>query len=109
MRLDYDLNIYQLELGETELDEDTGEEVPVYSKEWYAQVYVVNEAGGYDTATEPITLTSEEIASLKLGTGYFDEPDCWYGLSGFVVAYKDKISDRLWSVFNALPTRQENK
>lgn len=91
MIIDYDLNVYQLD------DDDD---------KWYIQVFSMNEAGGYREATDPIALTDDEVLSLKLGTGYFDEQDSWYGLSAFIATYGKDISDRLLDVFNMLPKRQ---
>jgi hypothetical protein len=91
----YDLNIYQLE----QLDVD-GEYR--HMGPWYIHVY---EYDGKTTeeVTAPIELTEDEYNSIIRDDPYYDEPDVWYGLDGFLFENWDTLSDRLKMVFETLP------
>lgn len=104
--LDYDLNIYRQEV--------VVDGKWVYADPWFMDIYLVRTDGDPFNAVwgsvskEQVGVqyefTSEESAKLQLGSGYFNEDDCWYGLDGFLKDYEWQISDRLWDVFNALPS-----
>jgi hypothetical protein len=95
----YDLNIYQLE----ELDAD-GEYR--HMGPWYIHVY---EYDGKTTeeVTAPIELTQEEFDSIIRDDPYYDEPDVWYGLQGFIFEKWDVLNDRLKMIFECLPKYKE--
>lgn len=96
--LDYDLNIFRQEV------EQDGKWV--YADPWFIEIYLVITEGNAVDKREVglIELTPEESAKLQLGSGYFNEDDCWYGFDGFIEDYEHQISDRLWDIFNALPS-----
>lgn len=98
--LDYDLNIFRQEVEQAD-----GQYA--YADPWYLDIYVVDGAG-HQQLGEPYELTPEETKVLQLGTGYFTDDDSWYGLDGFLKDYEHQISDRLWDIFNALPTHKED-
>jgi hypothetical protein len=99
-KIDYDLNIYQLE----QLDAD-GEYR--HFGPWYIHVYEY-EGGNIEEVTAPIELTPIEYYSLIASDSYFDgEVDTWYGLEGFVFEKWDLLSDRLKMVFECLPKYKE--
>jgi len=95
----YDLNIYQLE----QLDTD-GEYR--HMGPWYIHVY---EYDGKTTeeVTAPIELTQEEFDSIIRDDPYYDEPDVWYGLQGFIFEKWDVLNDRLKMIFECLPKYKE--
>jgi hypothetical protein len=93
--LDYDLNIYRRDVGVFE-----------YRDPWYIDIYIYENDSQKQVGTQ-IELTPAESIKLHLGSGYFNEDDSWYGLEGFLKDYEHQISDRLWSIFNALPTHKE--
>jgi hypothetical protein len=95
----YDLNIYQLEL---EQEDGTFE----HSGPWYIHVYEY-ESGNIEEVTVPLELTQDEYNSLIANDPYFDEPDVWYGLEGFLFEKWDAMSDRLRMVFECLPKYKE--
>lgn len=99
-KIDYDLNIYQLE----QLDAD-GEHR--FFGPWYIHVYEVAE-NNIEEVTVPIELTPIEYYSLIASDSYFDdEVDTWYGLEGFVFEKWDMLSDRLKMIFECLPKYRE--
>ena len=103
MQKDYDLNIYRQEV------ERDGQWV--YADPWYIDIYLVSTDGDVVTKEQvgaQVELTPNESAKLHLGTGYFDHDDSWYGLDGFLKDYEHQISDRLWDIFNALPSTKED-
>jgi len=95
----YDLNIYQLE----QLDAD-GEYR--HMGPWYIHVYEY-ENGNIEEVTVPIELTADEYNNLIKDDPYYDEPDVWYGLQGFVFEKWDMLSDRLKMIFECLPKYKE--
>lgn len=95
----YDLNIYQLE----ELNGDGEYE---HMGPWYIHVYEY-ENGNIEEVTAPIELNQEEYNNLIANDPYFDEPDVWYGLEGFVMEKWDQLDDRLKMVFECLPKYKE--
>ena len=95
----YDLNIYQLEL---ENEDGTFE----HQGPWYIQVYEY-ENSNTEEVTAPIELTPEEYNNLIKDDPYYDEPDVWYGLQGFVFEKWDMLSDRLKMIFECLPKYKE--
>lgn len=95
----YDLNIYQLE----QLDAD-GEYR--HFGPWYIHVYEY-ENGNIEEVTVPFELIQNEYTNLIANDPYFDEPDVWYGLEGFVFEKWDLLSDRLKMVFECLPKYKE--
>lgn len=95
----YDLNIYQLE----QLDAD-GEYR--HMGPWYIHVYEY-ENGNIEEVTVPIELTVDEYNNLIKDDPYYDEPDVWYGLQGFVFEKWDMLSDRLKMIFECLPKYKE--
>ena len=95
----YDLNIYQLE----ELDAD-GEYR--HMGPWYIHVYEY-ENSNIEEVTAPIELTQDEYNSLIRDDEYFNEPDVWYGLQGFVFEKWDALGDRLKFIFECLPKYKE--
>jgi hypothetical protein len=95
----YDLNIYQLE----QLDAD-GEYR--HFGPWYIHVYEY-ENGNIEEVSAPIELTQDEYNNLISNDPYFDEPDVWYGLEGFVFEKWDQLDDRLKMVFECLPKYKE--
>lgn len=97
--LDYDLNVFRQEVEQAD-----GQYA--YADPWYIEIYLVITDGNAVDKREVglIELTPEESAKLQLGTGYFDYDDSWYGFDGFVKDYEHQISDRLWTIFNALPS-----
>lgn len=101
---DYDLNIFQRE--EEFFNEETHETYYDYVGPWYIDVYEVNPPGHQHVAG-PFELTDLESRMLGLGTGYFDEPDCWYGLDGFLVDYADSIHPRISALLNSFPKVKE--
>jgi hypothetical protein len=99
-KIDYDLNIYQLE----QLDAD-GEYRHFGS--WYIQVYEVDH-GSSNEVTAPIELTQDEYNNLIANDSYFDnEVDTWYGLEGFVFEKWHLLDDRLKMIFECLPKYKE--
>lgn len=108
-KIDYDLNIFRQEVQVPNPNSDRLGDglVWVYADPWYLDIYVVDGAG-HQQLGEPYQLTAEEATVLQLGTGYFNEDDCWYGLEGFLKDYEHQISDRLWDIFNALPVYKED-
>ena len=108
-KIDYDLNIFrqEVEVPDQRLVDPSEGTVWEYSDPWYLHIYVVDGAG-HKEASEAYELTAEESKALALGTGYFEDDDCWYGLEGFLKDYEHQISDRLWSIFNALPVYKED-
>ena len=101
---DYDLNIFQQEVGT--YNQDTGETEYDYAGPWYIDIYDVY-GSGHQHVAGPYELTKQEARLLDLGNGYFDEGDCWYGLDGFLKDYEDYISERMLDVFNSLPRHAE--
>jgi hypothetical protein len=95
----YDLNIYQLE----ELDAD-GEYR--YMGPWYIHIY---EYTGQTTeeVSVPIELTQDEYNNILRDDPYYDEPDVWYGLDGFMFEKWNNLSDRLKFIFESLPKYKE--
>jgi hypothetical protein len=91
----YDLNIYQLE----QLDAD-GEYR--HMGPWYIHVYEYTD-GNIEEVTAPIELTEDEYNSIIRDDPYYDEPDVWYGLEGFLFENWTTLSDRLKMVFETLP------
>lgn len=77
-----------------------------YADPWYIEVYLcITEGNAVDKhSVGLIELTPQESAKLRLGFGYFEDDDSWYGLEGFLKDYEHQISDRLWAIFNALPS-----
>jgi hypothetical protein len=99
-KIDYDLNIYQLE----QLDTD-GEYR--HFGPWYVHVYEVI-GGTIEEVSAPIELTADETARLIFSDSYFEnEVDTWYGLEGFVFEKWDLLGDRLKMVFECLPKYRE--
>ena len=107
--IDYDLNIFrqEVEVPDESLVDPSEGTVWEYRDPWYLHIYEVDGAGHHEVS-EAYELTPEESKVLQLGTGYFEGDDCWYGLEGFLKDYEHQISDRLWDIFNALPTSKEN-
>jgi hypothetical protein len=107
---DYDLNIFQreYEVPDQSLSDPSEGTVWEYREPWYLHLYEVEHGRGHKELGEPIELTESEANNLINNDPYFDgEPDTWYGLQGF---YKDKhalLSDRLKSIFDALPKYKE--
>jgi len=95
----YDLNIYQLE-------HEVRPNVYQYAGPWYIQVYEYD-GSTTEEVTEPIELTLDEYKILIANDPYFDEPDVWYGLAGFVQDKIENISPRLKRVFECLPKYKE--
>ena len=95
----YDLNIYQLE----DLDSD-GEYR--YMGPWYIHVYEYDGKTN-EEVTAPIELTQEEFDSIIRDDPYYDEPDVWYGLQGFIFEKWDVLNDRLKMIFECLPKYKE--
>jgi hypothetical protein len=95
----YDLNIYQLE----DLDAD-GEYR--HMGPWYIHVYEYN-GNTTEEVTAPIELTQDEYDKVLRDDSYYDEPDVWYGLDGFLFEKWDVLSDRLKMVFECLPKFKE--
>jgi hypothetical protein len=103
-KIDYDLNIFQYEL-EVGLDADS---FPIYdyAGPWHIDIYEV-EGHGHQQIGQLIKLTDKEAKDLQLGDGYFDYPDSWYGMEGFVKDFEPVLSERLLSLFNSLPVYKE--
>jgi hypothetical protein len=106
-KFDYDLNIFRQE-QEVGLDADA---FPIYDyvDPWYIHVYVVNSYQGatmHEELGPPIELTQMESNALQLGTGYFNEDDCWYGYEGFIKEYGHLLSERLIKLLD-LPVFEE--
>jgi hypothetical protein len=95
----YDLNIYQLE----QLDSD-GEYR--HMGPWYIHVYEYD-GNTTEEVTAPIELTEDEYDNILRDDPYYDEPDVWYGLEGFLFEKWDMLSDRLRMVFECLPKYKE--
>ena len=95
----YDLNIYQLE--HCDADGEYRHTGP-----WYIHVYEY-ENSNIEEVTAPIELTVDEYNNLIKDDPYYDEPDVWYGLQGFVFEKWDMLSDRLKMVFECLPKYKE--
>jgi hypothetical protein len=95
----YDLNIYQLE--QVDADGEYRHMGP-----WYIHVYEY-ENGNIEEVSAPIELTQDEYNNLISNDPYFDEPDVWYGLEGFVMEKWDQLDDRLKMVFECLPKYKE--
>jgi len=91
----YDLNIYQLE----QLDTDGKYR---HMGPWYIHVYEYVD-GNIEEVTAPIELTEDEYNSILRDDPYYDEPDVWYGLEGFLFENWATLSDRLKMVFECLP------
>jgi hypothetical protein len=107
-KFDYDLNIFRKEV-EAGYDVDMCLPLYEFSEEWYLHVYQVNEYQGatmHEELGDPIELTEMESNALQLGTGYFNENDCWYGRDGFVRDYGHLLSERLTNLLD-LPVYQE--
>jgi hypothetical protein len=108
-KFDYDLNIFQreYEVPDQNLEDPSQGTVWEYQEPWYIHLYEVD-AHGHEELGEPIELTESEANNLIKNDSYFDdEVDTWYGLEGF---YKDKhalLSERLKSIFDALPSYKE--
>ena len=96
---DYDLNIFQRELPNAEGGWD-------YAGPWYIHIYEVDGAG-HEELGEPIELTPTEANNLIINDPYFDYPDVWYGLNGFIADKDALLSDRLRSIFYGLPVYKE--
>jgi hypothetical protein len=114
--IDYDLNIFrqEVEVPDESLVDPSEDTVFEYRDPWYLDI-IIHENGSQYHYNEllpnielPIELTPEEAKVLDLGNGYFTDDDSWYGLEGFLKDYEYQISDRLWDIFNALPTTKEN-
>lgn len=96
---DYDLNIFQ--------SDDEIATAP--SNKWFLDIYEVTmiEHDPHSTNHRQlgmiVELTLEEATALKLGEGYFEDSDNWYGLDGFIEDYEESISPRLWELFNSIP------
>jgi hypothetical protein len=100
---DYDLNIFQKELLNAEGEYE-------HMGPWYIHIYQVNSYQGasmHEELGEPIELTPTETNNLITNDPYFDEPDTWYGLNGFIADKDELLSDRLRSIFYGLPTYTE--
>ena len=95
----YDLNIYQLE----ELDAD-GEYR--YMGPWYIHVYEYT-GNTTEEVSVPIELTQDEYNNILRDDPYYDEPDVWYGLDGFMFEKWNNLSDRLKFIFESLPKYKE--
>lgn len=105
-KFDYDLNIFRKE--EVTLDADAFYKSQ-YVDPWYLHIYVVNEYQGatmHEELGPAIELTEAESNALQLGSGYFDEDDCWYGHEGFLKDYGHLLSERLLKLLD-LPVYQE--
>lgn len=107
-KFDYDLNVFQreVEVPDTSLVDPSEGTVWEYAGPWYIDVYDVVGAGHQEIGML-IELTDTEAEDLALGTGYFDYPDSWYGLEGFLADYGSKLSPRLLNLFNSLPVYRE--
>jgi hypothetical protein len=96
---DYDLNIFQ---SEREFVDEDGNSQWEYAGPWYIDIYDV-QGNGHEHVAGPYELTQQEEKLLALGTGYFEDPDSWYGLQGFVNDYADYLTPRLEGIFDSLP------
>jgi hypothetical protein len=96
----YDLNIYQLE----QLDSDGKY---CHMGPWYIHVYEYD-GNTTEEVTAPIELTEDEYDNILRDDPYYDEPDVWYGLDGFLFEKWDTLSDRLKMVFECLPKFKED-
>lgn len=108
-KIDYDLNVFQQEfLAE---NSDTGEMEYDYAGPWYIHVYEYLETGGHRELQDPFALTSEEASALCLGQEgtYFDYPDSWYGMDGFLSDYWDCLSDRIKQYLESFPKYREDR
>jgi hypothetical protein len=101
---DYDLNIFQQE--QEVVNSETGETEYEHLGPWFIDIYDVY-GSGHEHVAGPYELTKQEARLLDLGNGYFEEPDSWYGMTGFINDYEDYISSRLMDVFNSLPKHAE--
>lgn len=105
-KIDYDLNIYHLDTGETIVD-DRGYNVPVYDDQWYVDIYE-HLNGSQHHVVGPFKITKRQEALLQLGTGgYFDEDDNWYGMWGFLEDYQDRLEWELENILRSLPEYKE--
>jgi len=95
----YDLNIYQL--VQLDADGEYRHMVPLH-----IHVYEYTD-GNIEEVTAPIELTEDEYNSIIRDDPYYDEPDVWYGLDGFLFEKWDTLSDRLKMVFETLPKFKE--
>lgn len=107
-KFDYDLNIFRLD---QEVGFDADMNLPLYEfvDPWYIHIYQVNSYQGatmHEELGEAIALTEMEANALQLGTGYFDENDCWYGHEGFMRDYGHLLSERLLRLLD-LPVFEE--
>jgi hypothetical protein len=73
---------------------------------WYIHVYEY-ENSNIEEVTAPIELTQDEYDRLIRDDEYFNEPDVWYGLQGFVFEKWDALGDRLKFIFECLPKYKE--
>ena len=108
-KIDYDLNVFQQEfLSE---DADTGEMEYDYAGPWYIHVYKYQAHGGHVEVSEPFALTDSEAGALCLGQEgtYFDYPDSWYGMDGFLKDYWDCLSDRVRQYLESFPKYEEDR
>lgn len=100
-KIDYDLNIFRKE-EQVGLDADSFPKYD-YVDPWYLHVYQVNSYQGASMHEEmgpAIELTELESNALQLGSGYFDEDDCWYGLDGFLKEYGHLLTERLLNLLD---------
>ena len=103
---DYDLNIFQKE--QRYEDPETGEEWYDYAGPWYIDVYEVNPPGHQHVAG-PLELSFVESTMLGLGQkdSYFDYPDSWYGLTGFLEDYREQLHPRIITYLESFPKYKE--
>ena len=98
-KFDYDLNIFK-----REQEVSTG--VYDHVGPWYMHLYQVD-ARGHQELGQAFELTESEANNLINNDPYFDEPDVWYGLEGFLVEKGRLLSERLTRMFNSLPVYRE--
>lgn len=101
---DYDLNIFQRE-EIIDIDEN-GIETWDYFGPWYLHIYEVDGTGHRELGNA-LELTDTEINNLISNDPYFDYPDVWYGLKGFLADKDNLLSDRLRSLLYGLPQYKE--
>ena len=102
---DYDLNIYHVEEA---FEGDDGTESWEYTDQWYVDIYEYLDRDQMHVAG-PFHISPLQRDALLLGQEgtYFEEDDSWYGLTGFLQAYKDNLTSELTDIFDALPKVKE--
>lgn len=103
-KIDYDLNVFQSEEEQADGNWD-------YAGPWYIQVYKYTSINGHREFDVPFALSSEEQDALCLGQEgtYFDYPDSWYGMDGFLQDYWDCLSDRVKQYLESFPKYEEDR